>query len=343
MISKKIILLLSVTLMLVSIIGVCASDYQQDINELKAILANTDESEMVGCCSVMLQLEGNDSMFAFRRDASFGADIFIINTTDWHGHRAIKQYKTDGGYFCQAVVTDDGWMIGFGGIDDGKDNERIENITSEMINENNTISEDILTKVQAIKADYGLGHLLIKAPNGNYGLATATTHETGHLEPGEYVSIPNRYQFLRTGSISLNTTDKVSTMMELAASDLFGLTRRDITTFHFHNGTNDTFEGNITDIYLSNDDGSMHGMSTGGLADSVYFNGSTVINASKIPIAPKYLKVGTVEFEEVHNDTSIFGEFNLFNYMSLKVFLIFLAGIFLIALAVVRNLRFKMN
>ena len=100
--------------MMVSIIGVCASDYQYDINELKVILANTDESDMTGCCSVMLQLEGNDSMFSFRRDASFSADIYIINTTDWHGHKAIKQYKTDGGYFCQAVVTDDGWLIGFG-------------------------------------------------------------------------------------------------------------------------------------------------------------------------------------------------------------------------------------
>ena len=136
---KKIILLLSVTIILVSILGVCASDYQYDVNELKAILDNTDESEMVGCCSVMLQLEGNDSMFAFRRDASFPAHIYIKNYTDWHGHKAVKQYKEDGGYFCQAIVTDDGWTIGYGGIDDGIDNERIENITAGMINKNNTI------------------------------------------------------------------------------------------------------------------------------------------------------------------------------------------------------------
>ncbi|MGX8693904.1 MAG: hypothetical protein ACSW71_03255 [Methanobrevibacter sp.] len=327
--------------MMVSIIGVCASDYQYDINELKVILANTDESDMTGCCSVMLQLEGNDSMFSFRRDASFSADIYIINTTDWHGHKAIKQYKTDGGYFCQAVVTDDGWLIGFGGVDDGIDNERIENITAEMINDNNTISEDILTKVQEIKASYGLGHILIKAPNGNYGLATATTHQSGHLKPGDYVSLPNRYQFLRTGTIDLNTSDKVTTMVNLAASDMFGITRRDITTFHFHNATNDTFEGNITDIYISNDDGSMLGMSTGGLVDDVYFNGSTVINGSKIPIAPKYSKIGSVAFEPDHNDTSLLGDYNFYNLIKLKVFIIFLAIVVLSSIVIVRHIRFR--
>ena len=335
---KKIILLLSVTIMLVSILGVCASDYQYDMDELKAILDNTDESEMVGCCSVMLQLEGNNSIFAFRRDASFPAHIYIKNYTDWHGHKALKQYKEDGGYFCQAVVTDNGWTIGFGGIDDGVDNARIENITAGMINDNNTISEKDLTRIQEIKASYGLGHLLIKAPNGNYGLATATTHQVGHLNPGEYVSIPNRYQFLRTGEVSLNTSDKISAVTELAASDGFGLTRRDITTFHYYNSTNDTFEGNITDIYLSNDDGSMYGMSTGGLSDDVTYN-NTTINGTDLPIAPKNIKFCTIKFEEVHNDTFLggSGDFNIFSHICLKLGILILAIIALIALQIVRK------
>ena len=305
MISKKIILLLSLTLIFVSIIGVGASEYQYSMEEIKAILDSTDESEMTGCCSVVLQLEGNNSIFSFRRDASFSADIYINNYTDWHGHKVVKQYKTEGGYFCQAIVTDDGWTIGYGGIDDGVDNAKIENITAKMVNKNNTISEADLIKVQEIKAAYGLGHLVIKAPNGNYGLATATTHQTGHLEPGEYISLPNKFQFFRSGEIALNSSDKITTMTELAASDGFGLTRRDITTFHYYNMTNDTFDGNITDVYLSNDDGSMYGMSTGGLSDDVSFNNNTTIKGSDLPIAPKTIKFATVEFEPEHNDTPV--------------------------------------
>ena len=341
MISKRIILLFSFTVILVSILGVCASDYQYEMHDIKAILDNTDESELTGCCSVVLQLEGNNSIFSFRRDASFGAHIYINNYTDWHGHKAIKQFKNDGGYFCQAVITEDGWTIGYGGIDDGVDNARIENITAGMINENNTISEADLIKVQEIKAAYGLGHLVIKAPNGNYGLATATTHQVGHLEPGEYISLPNKFQFFRSGTIPLNSSDKITAVTELAASDGFGLTRRDITTFNYYNFTNDTFDGNKTDIYLSNDDGSLYGMSTGGLSDDVTFNNNTTIKGSDLPIAPKTIKFATVDFDQDHNDTGVFDGYNILISNGIKFLIGFIAVIFLAILILVRIIRPK--
>ena len=99
------------------------------------------------------------------------------------------------------------------------------------------------------------------------------------------------------GSLSLNTSDKVAAMIELAQSDAFGLTRRDITTYHFHTFENNTAKVNVTDAYLSNDDGSKWGMSTGGLVDNVYFN-KTLFKAEDIPIAPNYEYMGNMTLHE---------------------------------------------
>lgn len=292
MISKRIVLMLSVLLVLISVLGVCASENQQNIQDIQLILDSTDESDMIGCCSVVWQLDGNNSIMSFRRDANLTADIHI-EEVDWNGITAIKQYKNEGGYFCQVVITSNGWTIGYGGIDDGPDNEKIENITSHMITDDNSISDEGLSQIEEIKRPYKLGHVVIKAPNGNYGIAGAKGHFTGHLNPGEYISMPNNYDYFRSDNLSLNTSDKIAAMTELAASDAFGLTRRDITTYYFHQVDNSTFKGNITDAYLSNDDGSMYGMSTGDLVDNVYFN-NTFFAADKIPICPNYEPMGSM-------------------------------------------------
>lgn len=291
---EKKILIISVILIFVSIIGAYATDIQQNNQDMQAVLDNYDEDDLTGCCSVACQLSDNSSMFSFRRDANLTADIHI-EKIDWHGTPAIKQYKVDGGYFCQVIVTDSGWIIGYGGIDDGYDNERIENITATMISENNSISEDGLKQIQEIKHLYQLGHVLIKAPNGNYGIATANETFTGKLEPGDYVSIPNRIRFFRSGTISLNSTDKVSDMTYLAASDAFGLARRDISTFYFH--PDDNGFSNITDVYIANDDGSVYGMNCFYDRDDVYIN-NTVVKAEDIPISPDYKQIGSFEFSD---------------------------------------------
>lgn len=288
---KNKIIIVAIIVLFSSLIAVSANDYQFQMHDLTSILQDNDVDDMTGCCSVVLQEDGNNSMFAFRRDAENAADIFIENVS-WHGKDAIKQYKTSSGYFCQVIVTNDGWVIGYGGIDDGPDNEKIENITGNMIQNKSTITNDTLAEIQAMKAAYGLGHAVIKAPNGDYGIVTATSYSTGKLSPGEYISLPNKIGFMRSGTIDANTSDKVDAMVRLAITDGFGLTRRDVTTFDFNVGN----ESNVTDIFVSNDDGSAYGMSTGGLADNVIFNGTT-INAADIPIAPSYKKIGNITFK----------------------------------------------
>ena len=302
MISKRSIFILGIFLILVSVLSVCASDTPQNAYEIQRILDETNASDLMGCCSVALQLEGNNSMFSFRRDANFSADIYI-EEIDWHGIPAIKQYKTDGDYFCQVIITSNGWTIGYGGIDDGPDNQKIEEITSKMITEDNSISEDGLIQVQQIKEPYKIGHLLIKAPNGNYGVAFSDNHFKGKLKPGEYLVIPNRQTYMNSGNLSLNTSDKVTAMIQLAQSDAFGLTRRDITTYNFHTFENKSSKVNVTEAYLSNDDGSQWGMNTAGLVDNVYFN-KTLFKADDIPIAPKYQKMGNMTLHESLNNIS---------------------------------------
>ena len=329
---KKIICIFSIIILFSSVIAVSASSSQQTIHDIQSILENNNESDMTGCCSVVLQLEGNDSMMSFRRDAESYADIYI-EKINWHGKEAIKQYKTSGGYFCQVIITSDGWVIGYGGIDDGIGNEKIENITAGMITDNNTIPESGLEQIQEIKAAYKLGHVVMKAPNGNYGVATATNHFTGKLEPYDYISVPNRYTYFRSGDVLPNATDKIKTMNNIALSDAFGLTRRDITTFVFtcENNTN------VTDVYLSNDDGSYWGMETGGLADNVNFTGK-VTEAGDIPIAPNYTHIGNVTFD---NAKVIGSNFNIKTLMVYVAIIAVVAAVCCISYYTVKKLRKK--
>lgn len=328
---KKSILILGIILLFSSLIAVSATSSQQNIHDIQSIIENNNESDMTGCCSVVLQLEGNNSIMSFRRDAENYADIYI-EKIDWHGKEAIKQYKTSGGYFCQVIITSDGWVIGYGGIDDGVDNEKIENITAGMITDDNSIPEDGLEQIQEIKAAYKLGHVVIKAPNGNYGIATATTHFTGKLEPNDYISIPNRYTYFRSGDVLANATDKIATMNRLAISDGFGLTRRDVTTFEF------TCEGdkNVTNVYLSNDDGSYWGMTTGDLADNVNFTGN-VIQAGDIPIAPNYTSLGNITFDS----QKTLGSFNFLTMVSFVIVAIVVAAVAYASYYIVRKIRSK--
>lgn len=332
---KKIILFLSIIVLFSSLIAVSADDTQYDIFDIQKILEDNNATDMTGCCSVILQEDGANSIISFRRDAENAADITIEKLENWHGKPAIKQYKTAGGYFCQVIVTNDGWIIGYGGIDDGPDNEKIENITGGMINDNNTISEEGLAQIQSIKEPYKLGHVVIKAPNGNYGIATDKGHFTGKLNPGEYISMPNRYTYFRSGNISLNDSDKIETMNRLAISDAFGLTRRDVTTFNFQVGN----ETNVTDVYVSNDDGSTFGMSTGGLVDNINFTG-TWIDAGDIPIAPKYKKIGNITFEKQQTGSEL-GSFNFLTLAVYAIIVIIIGVVIFISYHAIKVLRYR--
>ncbi len=327
---KKKIFVLSIFIFFISICGAYSAYYHQNDVSIHPI---SNETDSFGCCSIVLQMEGNDTLMSYRRDSNVTADVFI-EKVNWHGIPAIKQYKTDYGYFNHVIVTNDGWVIGLGGVDDGVDNQICENITAQMISKDYSISQQALKKIQDIKKPYGRGHVVIKAPNGNYGFATVDKLKTGKLVPGQYISIPNDYSLSRGGNLSINTVDdKIKAMQELSQSDLYGLDRREIITYDFHVGKNN----NTTDIYVSNEDGSLLGTNYTDCIDDICFN-KTTIKGSDIPIAPNYLKLGSVVFE--HENTTVN---NLIVLMFLVGFVVFVGILFFAVLKLIRFIRFNIR
>ena len=329
---NKKLFILSIIIISIFLIGAYyAQDFQNTDYPIVAADYN-NETDIFGCCSIVLQLENNDTIMSYRRDSNVTADVHIENV-QWHGKNVIKQYKTEEGYFCHVIITNDGWVIGLGGIDDGIDNEKCENITADMISDDYSISKESLAKIQKIKKPYGRGHVLIKAPNGNYGFANVDKLKTGKLKPGQYISIPNNYSYSRAGNVSLDTPDKIKAMTELSQSDKYGVDRREIITYDFHsNVTNNT-----TDIYVSNEDGSKLGINYTDCIDDVYLN-KTLIKGKDIPIGPDYKKIGSVSFS---NEQSNF--IKLYTLIIIVAFVIFVGLLFFAVLKFVRFIKFKIK
>lgn len=324
------IFLLGIFIIFISSIGVYSvSDYQTTDN-MPIVLENNNETDMMGCCSIILQEDGNNTLMSYRRDSDLDADIFI-EKVDWHGIPAIKQYKTDNNYFCHVIITENGWVIGLGGTDDGIDNQIAENITADMITEDNSISQEGLEKIQKLKQPYGRGHVVIKAPNGNYGFANVDKLKTGKLEPGHYISIPNDYSYSRAGEISLDLPDKIREITDLSQQDLYGLDRREIITYDININNTE----NKTDIYVANENGSYVGVDNTVFIDDIYVN-KTLVKGSDIPIGPSYKQIGSFSFV---NDTPTSSKLSVLMFMVL--FVIFVALLFFVVLRFVKFIRHR--
>lgn len=326
---KKKIFIFAIFICLVSIIGASSALSQDNNDDLSGIALQNNETD-IGCCSIVWQLDGSNTIMSHRRDSNLDADIHIENV-DWHGYNVIKQYKTDNKYFCHVIITSDGWVIGLGGTDDGVDNEKAENITANMINKDNTISEADLKEIQKIKIPYGKGHVVIKAPNGNYGFATVDKVKTGKLEPGQYISIPNDYNDSRADTISPDVSDKIGVMDNLSRSDNYGVDRREIVIYDFKTGEN----ANTTDIYVSNEDGALVGVDNSIYIDDIYLN-DTLIKGKDIPVAPEYKEIGSITFDGGNN---LFSQFLTLIFMA--VFAIFVAVLGFIIYRFIRSTRNK--
>lgn len=327
---RKKIFILSILIIFISTIGVYSVNDYQNNDYASIVLQNNNETDMIGCCSIILQEDGNDTLMSYRRDSDLDADIHI-EEVDWHGVHAIKQYKTDNNYFCHVIITDDGWVVGLGGTDDGIDNEIAENITADMITKDHRITNSSLEKIQKLKQPYGRGHVVIKSPDGTYGFANVDKLKTGKLEPGHYISIPNDYSYSRAGEISLNSTDKIKEITDLSQQDKYGVDRREIITYDIN--ISDT--GNKTDVYAANENGSYLGVDNTIYIDDIFING-TVINASDIPIAPSYKQIGSFEFVQVIQSSD-----KLTILLALVLFVVFVALLFISVYQVIKIIRHR--
>ena len=256
------------------------------------------------CSSIVLQVSENEGVISARRDATNAATI-SFESGSWGDIDYLKQYKTSDGYFAHVIVTSNGWLIGNGGVTDGSEFRQIEAIASEMVT-NNVISDSYLSRIHSYIAAHNLGHFVIKAADGTYGVVFPGKYHVSKLEPGQFVVCPNVYSKSQRGSYdtSLNPVDAA---IRITYTDSYGVNRRNIGTYHWKLSESATGLSYSVDCYVSNDNGAGVGRSPASLADNVNYFGKS-ISRSSIPVTPGKMYLGTHVF-----DRSSFEVFKLLN------------------------------
>lgn len=244
-----------------------------------------------------MQVSGTESVAGFRRDGTEAANIFI-KTIKIGGKSAIKQYKTNYGYFFHSITTADGWMTGNGGIEGKTISKAIEKIACNMI-KSNSIKTSSLKKILKYKRHLNFGHFSIKAPNGKFAIVWKSGYVTGKLKPGEFISVPNVKAHYRHGNYAKYSSDPVKAAVKVGATDSYGINRRDVTVFHWKATSDKNFKTTSSiKCYGANDNGKLVGKSTSKLKDNIYFK-NKFFSKNKLPKTPNYQFLGTHSFGNI--------------------------------------------
>ena len=260
----------------------------------KAKLTIKETAEM-GCSSLYLQVGKSESVAAFRRDAT-NAKLLHIVKYKINGKAAIKQYKTNS-YFFHLVTTADGWMFGTGGVDNPTVNHAIEKLAGKII-KLGKIKKSHLRKIQSYERRLSLGHFSIKAPNGEYGIVWSGSIIKGKLKAGEFIDVPNVRSSFRHGNWAKFSKNPATAAIKAAATDSYGVNRRDVTAFHWKATTKEGKTTSTLKVYVANDNGRLVGRSTGGLMDDVKFKG-VFFSKYHLPKTPSKLLLGTHSFGSI--------------------------------------------
>lgn len=269
-------------------------DNNVKVKKSKASLTIKETAE-TGCSSLYVQVGKYEAVIGFRRDATNAKTIHIVKDK-LNGVPVIKQYKKNS-YFFHTIVAANGWMAGTGGADNPTINHAIEKLVGKMFKAGK-IKKSYLKKIQGYERQLGIGHFSIKAPNGKYALVWSSGIKWGKLKPGEYIDVPNSRSMFRHGTWDKFSKDPAKAAIKIAATDKFGVNRRDATAFHWKAITK---EGKTTaklKAYGANDNGRLAGRSTGHLKDDIYFKG-IFFSKNNLPKTPSKLLLG------VHNFGSI--------------------------------------
>ena len=260
----------------------------------KAKLTIKETAEM-GCSSLFLQVGKFESVAAFRRDAT-NAKLLHIVKYKINGKAAIKQYKTNS-YFFHLVTTADGWMFGTGGADNPTVNHAIEKLAGKIV-KLGKIKKSDLRKIQSYERRLSLGHFSIKAPNGEYGLVWSGSIIKGKLKAGEFIDVPNIRSSFRHGNWAKFSKNPATAAIKAAATDSYGVNRRDVTAFHWKATTKEGKTTSTLKVYVANDNGRLIGRSTGSLIDDVKFKG-VFFSKYHLPKTPSKLLLGTHKFGSI--------------------------------------------
>jgi hypothetical protein len=188
-------------------------------------------------------------------------------------------------------------MAATGGADNPTINHAIEDLAGKMA-KSGKIKKSYLKKIQGYERRLGIGHFSIKAPNGKYALVWASGIVTGKLKPGEYICVPNGKYYFRHGTWDKFSKDPAKAAIKIAATDSFGINRRDATAFHWKATTVEGKTTSAIKVYAANDDGRLVGRSTGYLKDNIYFKGK-FISKNKLPSTPSSKFLGTYKMGNI--------------------------------------------
>lgn len=228
-IDKKIIMLiLSIFLTLILIGSVSAAGPAKQISSTSKIGGED-------CSSILVQVSDNQSVYSYRRDASKKVTL-NIKTEKWYGKKAVKEYKTSGRYFTHSIVTADGWYVGIGGSNDGLVNQKIEAYSKKIIR-NGKITSINKKVIQKYIRSKKIGHYVIKNRYGDgfayiYFYGRSKTISTFKLKPREYMVVANNPQYYKKGNYKKYSSNPVNASIKLAASDKYGINRRNIITYY---------------------------------------------------------------------------------------------------------------
>lgn len=272
-------------------------------NDLNSNTSTKKKSKIEsGCCSIILQVNSSAYAYAYRRDSTYAANLYI-KKVKLYGIEALKEYKTTNTYFFHSIIFKNGWYLGAGGSDNPSVNKYLENLGAKMVYKN-SITKNYLEKAMKKVRSLGIGHFVIKSPKGkvgvvvyNYGVSKMNIFR---MKSGEYLSIPNSPNLFRHSKYTVKKNNPVDAAIYIAGTDSFGVNRRNImvynvTNFKYNknNTKNNINTKTLIKIWVTNDNGKYVGRNTGSKSDNVFFNGKKV-RAGSIPIIPNKKYIGRV-------------------------------------------------
>ena len=253
-------------------------EFSENIN------ASTEELDYLsGCCSVLLHVRDGYDVFAYRRDSTYAANLYIT-VTSWYGKTAVKEYKTTNSYFFHTIVTLDGWMVGIGGADVPGVVQQLEKLAGNTAASGKITSSTINSALTLVSRLAGIGHFVIKAPNNVVGYAIVNGGRRSGIFTmgnGQYLAVPNSPSCYRNGYVS--TSSPVATTMSLAYNNPWGVNHRNVIAYEYVR-TSDLFNY-ITKINVY--------ASKSLASDNIIFRGK-FISGSSLPTTPSKRYIGQI-------------------------------------------------
>ncbi|OEC84973.1 MULTISPECIES: hypothetical protein [Methanobacterium] len=259
-----------------------------DLNKVSKLNSTNEDAELgsndtfndTGCCSVLVHAGPGHDVLSYRRDSVNFANI-LIDKINFNGQTAIKEYKTQGGYFTHTIITQNGWIIGIGGKDDPDTTKHLEQLASDIISKGH-IEKGDMNMANSIIERNGWGHFLIKSPDDKVGI-TARDYRVHKsitklfkMKNGDYIKVPNNPRYYDKGKFNRFSSDPDKAAIKIIGNDIYGQSRRDVITYDYNSAK--------VNIWASFDGGAFLGGYKGNPDDIQYIK--TKINGNDLPVIP---------------------------------------------------------